>query len=104
MANNRGEMFCSVFEFVRVLDCSGFSGLTCLTFMLKNVDGKKVWCSVCSVDFVENLWESWWVSMWVSGGKNCGKVDIRRVLHRNVQKFTRFVGNWGKVLRRIYTC
>lgn len=26
-------------------------------------------CSVCSVDFVENLCKNMWVSLWVTGGK-----------------------------------
>lgn len=32
--------------------------------------------SVCSVDFVEKLWESLWVNLWETCGKKCGKVRV----------------------------
>jgi len=56
---NRG---CGVFGFWKLFgsSCSGFGqrrGKPC--------------CSVCSVDFVEKLWESLWVKRW----KGCGKVS-----------------------------
>ncbi len=45
-------------------------------------------CSVCSVDFVDKMWENLWVRLWENCGKVCGKVRgwvdfhrIWRVLH-----------------------
>ncbi len=103
MASNRAKIICSVFSNVRVLSCSGFNGLTNLPFVLKNMCADNVWRSVCSVDFVEKLWESLWASLWERCEKSCEKVHNGAFESVFTHIFARLVVGWGKVFQEIYT-
>ncbi len=57
----------------------GFLGL-CGYFSVRFLARVRVaQCSVCSVDFVEKLWESLWENLWESCGKNCGKILDKKI-------------------------
>lgn len=79
---------CSVFGVVRVLGCSGCSGLGCDIMTFCDSQDK--------VDFVEKMWRSLRKSLWVNCGKVLRRIVDKSVLHILGERFARFWEFCGK--------